>query len=121
MQLNHRRQMLFLVGGTISRLAERGMRTRMTTAVAGVQPRLRLPLWTTQLPRLSCQRQPNVAESETAVYGTVAANLATAVTEFTVASFGCSSPMLSDGVHSAIDASPKKRQLTGPDLVALAT
>jgi cation diffusion facilitator family transporter len=44
-----------------------------------------------------------MAESPTAVYGAVAANLAIAVTKFSVAGITGSSAMLSEGVHSLVD------------------
>lgn len=45
-----------------------------------------------------------MAESKTAVYGAIAANLAIAVTKFVVAGISGSSAMLSEGIHSAVDA-----------------
>ena len=44
-----------------------------------------------------------MAESRTAVYGAIAANLAIAVTRFAVAGITGSSAMLSEGIHSAVD------------------
>ena len=44
-----------------------------------------------------------VAESKTAVYGAIAANVAIAVTKFIVAGVTGSSAMLSEGVHSLVD------------------
>jgi len=44
-----------------------------------------------------------MAESRTAVYGAIAANIAIAVVKFTVAGITGSSAMLSEGVHSAVD------------------
>jgi cation diffusion facilitator family transporter len=44
-----------------------------------------------------------VAESKTAVYGAIAANVAIAVTKFVVAGVTGSSAMLSEGVHSLVD------------------
>ncbi|HZY17711.1 MAG TPA: cation diffusion facilitator family transporter [Ramlibacter sp.] len=44
-----------------------------------------------------------MAESRTAVYGAIAANLAIAVTKFAVAGVTGSSAMLSEGVHSLVD------------------
>jgi cation diffusion facilitator family transporter len=45
-----------------------------------------------------------VAESPRAVYGAIAANVAIAVTKFVVAGFTGSSAMLSEGIHSTVDA-----------------
>lgn len=45
-----------------------------------------------------------MAESKTAVYGAIAANVAIAVTKFVVAGISGSSAMLSEGIHSAVDA-----------------
>jgi cation diffusion facilitator family transporter len=44
-----------------------------------------------------------MAESKVAVYGAIAANVAIALTKFTVAGITGSSAMLSEGVHSAVD------------------
>ena len=44
-----------------------------------------------------------MAESKTAIYGAIAANVAIAVTKFTVAGITGSSAMLSEGIHSAVD------------------
>src|SRR6476469_9513523 len=44
-----------------------------------------------------------VAESKTAVYGAIAANVAIAITKFAVAGITGSSAMLSEGVHSLVD------------------
>ena len=44
-----------------------------------------------------------MAESKTAVYGAIAANLAIAVTKFIAASISGSSAMLSEGIHSLVD------------------
>ena len=44
-----------------------------------------------------------MAESRTAIYGAIAANVAIAVTKFTVAGITGSSAMLSEGIHSAVD------------------
>jgi len=44
-----------------------------------------------------------MAESRTAVYGAMAANLAIAATKFVVAGFTGSSAMLSEGIHSLVD------------------
>src|SRR4051794_33553869 len=44
-----------------------------------------------------------MAESKTAVYGAIAANVAIAVTKFIVAGITGSSAMLSEGIHSAVD------------------
>ena len=45
-----------------------------------------------------------MAESKVAVYGAIAANVAIAVTKFVAAGFSGSSAMLSEGIHSAVDA-----------------
>lgn len=45
-----------------------------------------------------------MAESKIAVYGAIAANVAIAVTKFVAAGFSGSSAMLSEGIHSAVDA-----------------
>ncbi|MEP7299051.1 MAG: cation diffusion facilitator family transporter [Burkholderiales bacterium] len=45
-----------------------------------------------------------MGESKIAVYGAIAANVAIAVTKFVVAGIGGSSAMLSEGIHSAVDA-----------------
>ena len=45
-----------------------------------------------------------MAESKMAIYGAIAANVAIAVTKFVVASITGSSAMLSEGIHSAVDA-----------------
>lgn len=45
-----------------------------------------------------------MAESKTAVYGAIAANVAIAVTKFIVAGITGSSAMLSEGIHSAVDS-----------------
>ena len=45
-----------------------------------------------------------MAESKIAVYGAIGANLAIAVTKFAVAGISGSSAMLSEGIHSAVDA-----------------
>lgn len=45
-----------------------------------------------------------MAESKIAVYGAIAANVAIAVTKFIVAGITGSSAMLSEGIHSAVDA-----------------
>lgn len=45
-----------------------------------------------------------MAESKIAVYGAIAANLAIAITKFAVAGISGSSAMLSEGIHSAVDA-----------------
>ena len=45
-----------------------------------------------------------MAESKTAIYGAIAANVAIAVTKFTVAGITGSSAMLSEGIHSAVDS-----------------
>ena len=45
-----------------------------------------------------------MAESKIAVYGAIAANLAIAVMKFIVAGISGSSAMLSEGIHSAVDA-----------------
>ena len=45
-----------------------------------------------------------MAESKIAVYGAIAANVAIAVTKFIAAGFSGSSAMLSEGIHSAVDA-----------------
>ncbi|WP_427912066.1 cation diffusion facilitator family transporter [Ramlibacter sp. MMS24-I3-19] len=44
-----------------------------------------------------------MAESKTAVYGAIAANVAIAITKFAVAGITGSSAMLSEGVHSLVD------------------
>ncbi len=44
-----------------------------------------------------------MAESKLAIYGAIGANIAIAVTKFTVAGITGSSAMLSEGVHSAVD------------------
>ena len=44
-----------------------------------------------------------MAESKRAIYGAIAANVAIAVTKFTVAGITGSSAMLSEGIHSAVD------------------
>ena len=44
-----------------------------------------------------------MAESKVAIYGAIAANVAIAVTKFTVAGVTGSSAMLSEGIHSAVD------------------
>lgn len=44
-----------------------------------------------------------MADSRTAVYGAIAANVAIAVTKFIVASITGSSAMLSEGIHSSVD------------------
>lgn len=44
-----------------------------------------------------------MAESRVAIYGAIAANVAIAVTKFTVAGITGSSAMLSEGIHSAVD------------------
>lgn len=44
-----------------------------------------------------------MAESRIAIYGAIAANVAIAVTKFTVAGITGSSAMLSEGIHSAVD------------------
>ena len=44
-----------------------------------------------------------MAETELAVYGAIAANIAIAITKFIVAGITGSSAMLSEGVHSAVD------------------
>jgi cation diffusion facilitator family transporter len=44
-----------------------------------------------------------MAESRIAIYGAIAANVAIAVTKFTVAAISGSSAMLSEGIHSAVD------------------
>ncbi|MGI4779981.1 MAG: cation diffusion facilitator family transporter [Janthinobacterium lividum] len=44
-----------------------------------------------------------MAESKIAIYGAIGANIAIAVTKFTVAGITGSSAMLSEGVHSAVD------------------
>jgi cation diffusion facilitator family transporter len=44
-----------------------------------------------------------MAESNLAIYGAIAANVAIAVTKFTVAGITGSSAMLSEGIHSAVD------------------
>ncbi len=45
-----------------------------------------------------------MAESRTAVYGAIAANLAIAVVKFIVAGISGSAAMLSEGIHSTVDA-----------------
>src|SRR6476469_5468191 len=45
-----------------------------------------------------------MAESKFAVYGALAANVAIAATKFTVAALSGSSAMLSEGIHSTVDA-----------------
>jgi cation diffusion facilitator family transporter len=45
-----------------------------------------------------------MAESKIAIYGAIAANVAIAVTKFVVAGITGSSAMLSEGIHSAVDA-----------------
>lgn len=45
-----------------------------------------------------------MADSKIAVYGAIAANVAIAVTKFVVAGITGSSAMLSEGIHSAVDA-----------------
>lgn len=45
-----------------------------------------------------------MAESKMAIYGAIAANVAIAVTKFVVAGITGSSAMLSEGIHSAVDA-----------------
>ncbi len=45
-----------------------------------------------------------MAESKTAVYGAIAANLAIAVMKFVVAGISGSAAMLSEGIHSTVDA-----------------
>jgi cation diffusion facilitator family transporter len=45
-----------------------------------------------------------MAESKIAIYGAIAANAAIAVTKFAVAGITGSSAMLSEGIHSAVDA-----------------
>ncbi len=45
-----------------------------------------------------------MAESKVAVYGAIAANVAIAITKFVAAGFSGSSAMLSEGIHSAVDA-----------------
>jgi cation diffusion facilitator family transporter len=45
-----------------------------------------------------------MADSKLAVYGAIAANVAIAVTKFVAAGFSGSSAMLSEGIHSAVDA-----------------
>jgi cation diffusion facilitator family transporter len=45
-----------------------------------------------------------MAESKIAVYGALAANVAIAATKFTVAGLSGSSAMLSEGIHSTVDA-----------------
>lgn len=45
----------------------------------------------------------SMAESRIAIYGAIAANVAIAVTKFTVAGITGSSAMLSEGIHSAVD------------------
>jgi cation diffusion facilitator family transporter len=45
-----------------------------------------------------------VAQSKTAVYGAIGANLAIAVTKFIAAAISGSSAMLSEGIHSIVDA-----------------
>ena len=45
-----------------------------------------------------------MAESKIAVYGAIAANVAIAVTKFVAASFSGNSAMLSEGIHSGVDA-----------------
>jgi cation diffusion facilitator family transporter len=45
-----------------------------------------------------------MAESKVAVYGAIAANVAIAATKFTVAALSGSSAMLSEGIHSTVDA-----------------
>jgi cation diffusion facilitator family transporter len=44
-----------------------------------------------------------MAESKVAIYGAIGANVAIAVTKFTVAGITGSSAMLSEGIHSAVD------------------
>ena len=44
-----------------------------------------------------------MADSRIAIYGAIAANVAIAVTKFTVAAMTGSSAMLSEGIHSAVD------------------
>ena len=57
---------------------------------------------------ISRAREPlkhhDMAESKIAVYGAIAANVAIAVTKFIVAGITGSSAMLSEGIHSAVDA-----------------
>ena len=54
-----------------------------------------------------------MAESARAVYGAMAANLAIAITKFTVAGITGSSAMLSEGVHSLVDAGDSVLLLVG--------
>jgi len=44
-----------------------------------------------------------MAGSNLAIYGAIGANVAIAITKFTVAGITGSSAMLSEGVHSAVD------------------
>jgi len=44
-----------------------------------------------------------MSDSRLAIYGAIGANVAIAVTKFTVAGITGSSTMLSEGVHSAVD------------------
>jgi cation diffusion facilitator family transporter len=54
-----------------------------------------------------------MAESARAVYGAMAANLAIAITKFTVAGITGSSAMLSEGVHSLVDSGDSLLLLVG--------
>src|SRR6266511_3713055 len=45
-----------------------------------------------------------MTESKTAVYGAIAANIGIAITKFVVAGLTGSSAMLSEGIHSTVDA-----------------
>ena len=54
-----------------------------------------------------------MAESKTAIYGAIAANVAIAVTKFIVAGITGSSAMLSEGVHSLVDTGNDALLLVG--------
>ncbi len=50
------------------------------------------------------RHQRVMAESRIAVYGALAANIAIAITKFVAAGLSGSSAMLSEGIHSTVDA-----------------
>src|SRR5690242_19622704 len=57
-----------------------------------------------------------MAESRTAVFGAIGANVAIAITKFVVAGMTGSSAMLSEGIHSAVDTGNGFLQLVGMKL-----